>query len=152
MQQKFYMEFEIAAVRLKTQSGFHVWLVVCWENMTRLKPCPKILLKHFCSLHCQNKCIRFSFSSWKKGVFSVLSNSYFLWIAICRYQSLEKSKLKSISLEFLSGRCLIHFPPINVYIGRGTDNFVSLLLTWYWSLAFIRYKFMVYNSWRLLAF
>ena len=46
---KIYMEFEIAAVRLSTQSGFHVWLVVCWENMTRLKPCPKILLKHFCS-------------------------------------------------------------------------------------------------------
>ena len=98
---KIYMEFEIAAVRLRTQSGFHVWLVVCWENMTRLKPCPKILLKHFCSLHCQNKCIRFSFSSWKKGAFSALSNSYFLWIAICRYQSLEKSELKSISLEFL---------------------------------------------------
>ena len=94
---KIYMEFEIAAVRLRTQSGFHVWLIVCWENMTRLKPCPKILLKHFCSLHCQNKCIDFLFRHGKKVHFPSCLILIFLWIAICRYQSLEKSELKSIS-------------------------------------------------------
>ena len=76
------------------------WLSVgrIWHDWSHV---PRFCWSIFVLLHCQNKCIRFSFSSWKKGAFSVLSNSYFLWIAICRYQSLEKSELKSISLEFL---------------------------------------------------